>query len=175
VLGNNIRQCLQGKQETRSFAIYVIRRQSGWIAGDLYEMDLRHFADEKQLAAHLDILRQSRPETYAAAPAGEFIARLNEPFLAQARSPQPGMLRVAPKAARVMLARSEGPVYRLGRGGPAPLSAIDAVKGDLWRSGEFAIWRHDAAALEKWASRSATETLRQFERSEQNKNHGMEV
>jgi hypothetical protein len=87
------------------------------------------------------------------------------------------MLRVAPAAAREMLGRGDSQVYRLGMDGPTPLISVNVLKADLWRSrfGAFAIWRHDAAALEKWAEHTAKEILRQLERDRHDNNHGMEM
>jgi hypothetical protein len=118
-----------------------------------------HPGDAERLTAHLEALLQLREETCVPVSIGEFIGRLNAPFMATAKNPQQDMLRIAPEAARAMLTRGDSPVYRLKVNGPAPLAAVDAVKADLWRSGEFAVCRRDIFALEKWAERTASDAL----------------
>jgi hypothetical protein len=131
--------------------------------------------DTERLAARLDALREIWAESYVPVSPGEFIARLNGPFMAQSANPQPDMLRVTADAARAMLARNEGTVYRLGANGAEPLAAIDAVKPDLWRSGEFAVRRQDIPSLGKWAERTAADTLRRLDRGERGKSRDREA
>ena len=165
--------------EQQSFAPKEWEAMSA-IDRDKIESWTRHFDgdDLQSVLAHLGDLCARDESACRVAPASDFLCGVNTVYMAQARHPQPDMLRVSQTAAQEMLARSDGEVYRLLPEGPEKLSPTDAVKSGLWFSEhrEFAIRREDAAGFQKWAERSAAAVMnRPQERGEQKKAHEPEV
>ena len=131
-----------------------------------------------EVTRHLDELRGNIEDSHRVVSAQELLEVANAVYMDHARQPQPDMLRVSQTAAKEMLARGDGDVYRLLPEGPEKLSPTDAIKSGLWFSEhrEFAIRREDMAGLQKWAERSATDAMsRTKERSEHKKSHEPEV
>ena len=94
--------------------------------------------------------------------ADDLIQQLGVSHMERADNPQPEMLRISLECAREILAKGATDVYRLTSEGAEKLNPIEAAKiGQL--SGvarEFAINKHDIAALGKWAESSAKNMLR---------------
>jgi hypothetical protein len=127
-------------------------------------------ADELRLSTYFSVLRLMIKENKHPAAAGEFLTWLNEAYMQRADNPKPDMLRIAPDAAKEILAQSAADVYRLMPGGAEKLPPIEAVRIPLYQSNrEFAVKLHDLAGIEKWAQRASGDILRQAERGEQNK------
>ena len=157
-----------------------------WGGMDRYGRDqlkswTKHYdpVDEAKLTTYLGVLRWAVEENKAAVSPGEFLMQINAPYMAQARNVERGMLRLAPGAAKEILAQDAAPVMRLLFYGMEKLMPVDAAKTGLWISPdfEFAIHPRDCAGLEKWAQRAAGEMLRQAERGERDKgkSHGEEL
>ncbi|MDR1210156.1 MAG: hypothetical protein LBK41_07600 [Clostridiales bacterium] len=122
-------------------------------------------ADEDRLTAHLDALRHARLESASPASPADFLARLNESYMASAQNPQPGMIRLAREAAVEVLARGDADVFRLLPGNAAKLSPLDAVTSsglNYSEYREFAIHRSDLPGLKKWAERACGNIQRQI-------------
>jgi hypothetical protein len=127
-------------------------------------------ADEAKFATYFGVLRRAALENRRPVTAGEFLPPINEPFMAQAVHPRPGMLRVAPEAAKEILAQSAADVFRLMPTGAEKLSPIDAIKVTAYQEyREFAVRCSDWAGIEKWARRAAGDILRQNGRGERDK------
>lgn len=154
-----------------------------WDAMDRFECDqlqswVKHYdpADESRLATYLDVLRRAVEENKRPVLTGEFLYQLSAPYMARADNPQPDMLRVAPEAAKEILAGRAADVFRLMPGDMEKLSPIDAIKVPVYQfHREFAVRRYDWAGIDKWAQRSAGETLRQNQRGEHDKSKNKEV
>jgi hypothetical protein len=148
-----------------------------WDAMDQYERGqlkswVKHYdpADEAKLVTCFGILRRVAPENRRPIAAGEFLSQINEQFMAQAGNHRSDMLRVAPEAAKEILAQSAADVFRLMPNGMEKLSPIDAIKVTVYREyREFAVRRSDWDGIEKWARRGAGNILRQNERGERDK------
>ena len=140
---------------------------------------VRHYdpIDKAGLAAIINALPYACESNCQQTAANDFLAKLNEPYMAQAANPQPGMLRITQEAAREILAQNSAEVYRLTQNGPEQLKPIDAAKHGLWFSvdREFAVKKQDLPAIEKWAQRNSEEMLRQIERGEHRKSRGDEA
>jgi hypothetical protein len=134
-------------------------------------------ADEAKLTAHLNGIRKACEESRGTINAGDFLSMLNIAYMEKAKNPQPDMLRIAPDAAKEILAQNAAGVYRLTREGAEKLTPIDAVRTGLQYSldREFAIRPVDWPLVEKWARRTAGEILRQAERGGHNKSRGSEL
>jgi hypothetical protein len=127
-------------------------------------------ADEGKLAAYLSVLRRAAPENRQPVAAGEFLSEINRQFMERASNPQPDMLRVAPEAAKEILAQSAADVFRLMPNDMEKLSPIDAIKVGQYSAGnEFAVRRCDWAGIEKWAQMASGDILRQNERGDRDK------
>jgi hypothetical protein len=150
-----------------------------WDATDRHDRDQvksmkKHYdpADEARLATYFSVLRRAARENRRPVPVSEFLSQISEPYMAQAISPQPDMFRVAPEAAKDILARNAADVYRLMPNGMEKLSPIDAIKVPLYSEyREFAVKAHDWAKIEKWARGVAGDVLRQAERGEREKSN----
>jgi hypothetical protein len=148
-----------------------------WDAMDQYERGqlksrVKHYdpADEAKLVTCFSVLRRAALENRRPVAAGEFLSQINEPFMAQAAHPRPDMFRIAPEAAKEILAQSAADVFRLMPTGAEKLSPIDAIKVTAYQEyREFAVRRSDWAGIEKWARRGAGNILRQNGRSERDK------
>lgn len=80
--------------------------------------------------------------------------------MAQADNPQLDMLRIAPEAAKEILAQNAAEVFRLLANEPKKLSPLDVVKsGGLayLEYREFAVKKDALPDLDKWAKRKAAE------------------
>ena len=127
-------------------------------------------ADEARLATYLDVMRWAVEENRQPVAAGEFLSEINRQFMLRADNPQPDMLRVAPEAAKEILAQGAADVFRLMPDDMEKLSPIDAIKVPAYQyCREFAVRRSDCAGIEKWAQRASGEMLRQNERGQQDK------
>jgi hypothetical protein len=126
-------------------------------------------ADKSRLATHLSILRWVVERYRHPVATGEFLYQISKPYMAQAKNPQPDMIRVAPEAAKGILAQSTAEVFRLIPNGIEKLSPIDAIKITSYQEYcEFALRRCDWAGIEKWAQHTAAGILRQNGYSERN-------
>jgi hypothetical protein len=140
-----------------------------WDAMDRYDRDrlkswVKHCdpADEARIETRLDVLRRDALETGRPGTAGEFLSEINRGFMSRAENPPPDMLRVAPEAAREILAQNAAHVFRLMPNNTEPLPPIDALKiGQYPVCNEFAVRRRDWEGIEKWARRASGEMLRQ--------------
>jgi hypothetical protein len=127
-------------------------------------------ADEARLATSLSVLRWAFEENRQAVEVSEFISQINEQYMSKAISPQPDMIRVAPEAAKEILAQNTANVFRLLPNDVEKLSPIDAIKVPLYHSyREFAISRNDWPGIEKWAQRASGDILRQNEHNQRDK------
>ncbi|MCL2078739.1 MAG: hypothetical protein FWH17_02725 [Oscillospiraceae bacterium] len=148
-----------------------------WSAMDQFDRGqlqswVKHYspADEKRLTTVQEALRWMVKENRQPVTVGEFLSQISAPYMAQAVNPQPDMLRVAPEAAKEILAQSAADVFRLMPNDMEPLSPIDAIKVTAYQSfREFAVRRDDWGGIEKWAQKASGEILRQNERGERNK------
>ncbi len=133
-------------------------------------------ADEDKITVFVDTLRWAVQENRQPVTPAELAAQMSADYMSRAAHPQPDMLRIAQAAAKEILAQNSAPVFRLTEGGAEKLSPIDAVKTGFWYSvdREFAIRREDLPSVEKWASRSAADILRQTERGEREKSKAPE-
>ena len=135
-------------------------------------------ADEDRLTTYLDAIRWTREDCGKAVTAAEFIAAVNATYMAQTNSPQHNMLRVAPDAAKEILAQNAAHVFWISLDGTKRLTPVDAAKAGMWPKGrEFGVMRSDLAGLEKWARRASADILRQAERNapDRSKNKGTEL
>jgi hypothetical protein len=172
---------MSGVPDVRTYVMTVTDRSGGAITGSIYETDfhaLRNFAsnfgvtsaDETRIAMLNETVRGMVEVTRHPVDAGEFLSKINAPFMKQAYNPQLDMLRVAPEAAKEILAQSAAEVYRLMPNDMEKLSPIDAIKVPAYQScREFVVKPSDLAGLEKWARRASGDILRQAERGERDK------
>lgn len=141
----------------------------------------REFQEEDyaKVNHHLDDLRGNDEENCKPADATRFLADANASYMHGAQHPEQDMLRISQTAAKEMLARGDGEVFRLLPNGPEQLSPTDAVKSGLWFSEhrEFAIRREDGNGLQRWSERSAQDIMSRAAkgRDEQSKTHGPEL
>lgn len=127
-------------------------------------------ADEERLETFVSTVRWAVESNRQPVTAVEFLSGLNRSYMAQADNPQPDMLRIAPEAAKEILAQSTAEVFRLMPEGAEKLTPIDAIKVPVYQSfREFSIRCDDCSGLEKWAQRASSDILRQSERSQQDK------
>ncbi|MCL2853105.1 MAG: antirestriction protein ArdA [Defluviitaleaceae bacterium] len=109
----------------------------------------------------------------------EFLAAVNTTFMAEAKNPQPDMIRIAGTAAKEILARSDVDVYKLTQNGAEKLSAVEALRAQTFANHpEFAIKANDADSLNKWAQRtvdSVAYQIEKLERGEQKKTRTEEI
>jgi hypothetical protein len=154
-----------------------------WDAMDMRGRDqlkswTKHYnpADEARLSTLMDSFRWACEDSRNPVGVGEFLLQLSEPYMAKADNPQPGMLRVAPEAAKEILAQDAADVYRLMPKGMEKLPPIEAVRLPMYSYfREFAVKAHDWAGIEKWAQRSAGDMLRQQGRGGHNKSRNAEL
>lgn len=165
--------------DTQSFAPSEWEEMSA-IDRDKIESWVRHFDsdDLRAVSVHLDDLLERIEAGHRQVSPTDFLSEINASYMAQAQNPQPDMLRVSQMAAKELLARGDCAVCRLLPEAPQLLTPTDAIKSGLWFSEHrvFAIWREDAAGLQKWAERSAASIInRPHERGEQKKSQEPEV
>gem|GEM_PF-1377464 len=127
-------------------------------------------ADEADLEVYISGIRWACEENRQPATVGELLSKISAPYMAQADNPQPDMLRIAPEAAKEILAQNTADVFRLMPNDMEKLSPIDAIKVPMYQLyREFAVKLQDWGGIEKWAQRAAGDMLRQHERGERHK------
>jgi hypothetical protein len=173
--------------DVRTYYMAVTDRSGGAITGGIYETDLpalQNFsqqfgiatADEPRIALLNETVRSMIEVNRQPVAVSDFLSQLSSPYMAQAKPPQPNMLRVAPEAAKEILAQGTAPVFRLMPDYVRQLSPIDAIKVPIYQSfREFAVCRDDCAGIEKWAQRAVGDILRQNERGERAKTKSEEL
>lgn len=176
--------------DIRMFVMSVAEREDGRITGNLCEVELSalrnyilssssHITDpaDERLTTYLDVLREAVEANRTAIPAALFLSQISEAYMAQSHEPQPGRFRVAPEAARDIVAQNAADVFKIYPEPFAQMTPIDAAKPGLWTPDkcEFSIRHGDWEKLEKWAHRAAGEMLRQTERGDQNKSRDTEL
>ena len=170
-----------------AFSIHVTNTQ-GQLAGDIVQLnfpahrlevlgdqilpvgggDARHFASEDLQAVHhkLGEIRDRYKETAKPISDAVFLINLNTSYMDQAENPQVDMLRISREAAKELVARGDGEVFRLMPEGPQRLSPLDVVKSNgllFLDHREFAIKCEDLTGLDKWADRGAADAMRSIQ------------
>ncbi|MCL2344113.1 MAG: hypothetical protein FWC62_09530 [Firmicutes bacterium] len=157
-----------GTDTALAFSIHVTNIQ-GQMTGDVVQLNFpahrQEILENRILPVRIEALARPISEDV-------FLINLNFAYMDQAQNQQIDMLRISREAAKEMLARGDGEVFRLLPEGPVKLSAMDAVKNGGLRypdHREFAIKCEELTGLDKWAERGAAEALRAVQRDTRKK------